>query len=113
MEQAFIDCKATLANATIFTPQCPLTHTSDASDISVGAVLEQLNQDHWECLAIFSCQLRTPKQLMYCAFDREFLAVHLAIRDFGFIVEERQFTIFTDHKPLVHAVSKATELWSV
>ena len=28
------------------------------------------------------------------------------------MLEERNFTIYTDHKPQVHAMAKTTELWS-
>ena len=36
----------------------------------------------------------------------------MAIRHFRFMLEGRNFTIYTDHKPLVHAMAKITELWS-
>ena len=60
---------------------------------------------------LFSRQLRNA-ELKYSAFDRELLGVHLAIRHFGFMLEGRQFSVYTDHKPLVHAMAKTAELWS-
>lgn len=114
MCKAFNDGKNALSNATMLAHPClnsPLALTSDASDQAVGAVLEQLNQGHWEPLAFFSRQLRKPEQ-KYSTFDRELLGIHLAIRHFRFIIEGRQFAIFTDHKPLIHAMSKSTDPWS-
>ncbi|KAK3776971.1 hypothetical protein RRG08_022765 [Elysia crispata] len=90
---------------------CPVALTSDASDVAVGAVLEQFNKGHWEPLAFFSRQLRKV-EVKNKAFDRELLRVYLAIRHFRFMLEERNFTIYTDHKPLVHAMAKTKDLWS-
>ncbi|KAK3703111.1 hypothetical protein RRG08_002969 [Elysia crispata] len=80
-------------------------------DVAVGAVLEQFNKGHWQPLAFFSRQLRKA-EIKYSAFDRELLGVYLAIRHFRFMLEGRNFTIYTDHKPIVHAMAKTTELWS-
>ncbi|KAK3748130.1 hypothetical protein RRG08_030563 [Elysia crispata] len=56
---------------------CPLALTSyDASDVAVGAVLEQfnnLNKGHWEPLTFFRRQLRKA-EIKYSAFNRELLA---------------------------------------
>jgi RNase H-like domain found in reverse transcriptase len=37
-------------------------------------------------------------QMKYSAFDRELLAAYLAVRHFRFLLEGRDFTLFTDHK---------------
>jgi transposase InsO family protein len=50
--------------------------------------------------------------LKYSTFDRELLAVFLAIRYFRFMLEGRHFTIYTDHKPLVGALHRVSEPWS-
>ena len=114
MKQAFVAAKCALVNATMLVhpcPDCPLALTSDASDRAVGAVLEQFKQGQWQHLAFFSRQLRNA-ELKYSAFDRELLGVHLAIRHFRFMLEGRQFSVYTDHKPLVHAMAKTAKLWS-
>ena len=108
MKQAFLNGKTALANAAMLVhpcTECPLALTSDASDVAVGAVLEQFNKGHWQPLAFFSRKLRKA-EIKYSAFDRELLGVHLAIRHFRFMLEGRNFTIYTDHKPLVHAMAK-------
>ncbi|GFU74424.1 integrase catalytic domain-containing protein [Trichonephila clavipes] len=38
-----------------------------------------------------------------CAYDRELLAIYSAIRHFRYMLEARDFTVFTDHKPLTYA----------
>ena len=103
MKQAFVAAKCALVNATMLAhpcSDCPLALTSDASDRVVGAGLEQFKQGQWQHLAFFSRQLRNP-ELKCSAFDRELLVVHLAIRHFRFMLEGRQVSVYTDHKPLV------------
>ena len=50
----------------------------------------------------------TKAEQKYSTFDRELLAVFLAIKNFRHFLEGRKFIIFTDHKPLVHALSSST-----
>ena len=103
-----------LANATLLAhpqPNAPIALTTDASDVAVAAVLEQSINGLWQPLAFFSRQLR-PAELKYSAFDRELLALYLAIRHFRFMLEGRVFSAYTDHKPLVQAISKSTEPWT-
>ena len=72
--------------------------------------MEQFAHGRWEPLAFFSQQLRIP-EIKYITFDRE-LGVYLATHHFRYMLEGRQFSVYTDHKPVVHAMSKATELQS-
>jgi hypothetical protein len=80
--------------------------TTDASDSHVGAVLQQRSRGSWRPLAFFSHKL-SPTESRYSTFDTELLAAYLAVRHFRFSLEGRQFTLFTDHKPLVTAISKS------
>ncbi|KAK3797489.1 hypothetical protein RRG08_040971 [Elysia crispata] len=112
--EPFTSSKAALADATRLShPKsgASISLTSDASDQAVGAVLEQYVDGFWQPLAFFSKQLRLPEQ-KYSTFDRELLALYLAIQHFKYLLEERSFTMFTDHKPLVGAMSKAFDLWT-
>ena len=111
LEAAFKTSKRALATATMLvypSMQAPTALTTDASDTGVGAVLEQFLEGKWKPLAFFSRRFRTP-ETKYSTFDRELLAVHLAIRHFRFFLEGRSFTIFTDHKPLTLAIKKSTD----
>ena len=107
----FRDTKSALANFTMLMYPRYDAHTSltvDASDMAVGGVIEQKINNKWQPLAFFSKQLRKPEQ-RYSAFDRELLALYLAIRHFRYLLEARTFTAFTDHKPLTFAMSKRSE----
>lgn len=88
-----------------------LAVSTDASDIGIGAVLEQLVNGHWQPLAFYSRQLNTAES-KYSTFDRELLALYSAIRHFQYMLEGRRFIAFTDHKPLVDAMHKIAQLHS-
>jgi hypothetical protein len=45
-------------------------------------------------------------QIRYSAFDRELFACVSGIRQFGYMLEGRPFTIYTDRKPLTFALGK-------
>ncbi|GFO11984.1 Pol polyprotein [Plakobranchus ocellatus] len=114
MTQSFFASKQALAEATMLVhpcTDCPIALTCDASDVAIGTVLEQYAHGRWYPLAFFSRQLRKP-EIKYRTFDRELLGVHLATRHFRYMLEGRQFIIYTDQRPLVLAMSKATELQS-
>ena len=44
--------------------------------------------------------------------DRELLAAYRAVRHFRHLLEGRQFTLYTDHKPLVSMMTKVSDPWS-
>lgn len=81
---------------------------TDASNVAVGAVLHQRNNNVWEPLAFFSKRLSDTEQ-RYSTFDRELLAIYLAIKRFRYFVEGREFFVCTDHKPLTTAISSKSE----
>ena len=108
---AFNSIKEVLANATLLShpksdaPTCIMT---DASDIAVGAALQQQINGEWQPIAYFSKKLK-PAETRYSTFDRELLAVYLAIKHFHHFLEGRQFYVLTDHKPLVHALTSYSD----
>lgn len=108
---SFNKVKHSLATATLLAH--PLEHTkynitSDASNTAVGAVLQQYNNTNWEPLGFFSKKL-SPTEVKYSTFDRELLAIYLAVKHFRHFVEGRQFSIYTDHKPLCTAINSKSE----
>ena len=101
-QDAFINVKQGLSNAVLLCfPQrdALLRIMSDASDLHVGAVLEQLTGDVWSPIAFFSKKLN-PAQNKYSTFDRELLAMYSAVKHFQHYIEGKEFCIYTDHKPL-------------
>ena len=110
-EEAFNKAKDALASASILVfpaHNASLQLTTDASNVAVGAVLEQLVQGHPQPIAFFSRKL-SGAESRYSTFDRELLSIYLAVRHFRHLLEGTQFLIFTDHLPLVHAFSKQTD----
>ena len=114
MVASFEASKAALANATMLVHprlDAPLSLVTDASDVGLGAVLQQHVAGRTEPIAFFSRQLRKP-ELKYSTYDRELLAIYLAVRHFRYFLEGRPFTAFTDHKPLASAMAKVSDQWS-
>ena len=114
LDLAFQTAKRLLAEATLLhhpVPGARTVLTTDASDIAIGAVLEQQIAEHWQPLAFFSRQLNKAER-NYATIDRELLGIHSAILHFRYFLEGRDFTVFTDHKPIVAAIKKKSELKS-
>ena len=110
-KSAFQLVKSRLCQATDLAhplPDAPLTVTTDASDIGIGAALEQLQNGVWRPLAFFSKGLDR-RQKRYSTFDRELLAAHLAALHFRHFIEGHTCTLLTDHKPLVSAWTKSKD----
>ncbi len=90
-------------------PDADLSLVTDASATHVGAAIQQQRPGQgWRPLGFFSAQL-DKAQANYSAFDRELLAVVAAIKHFRYMLEERPFTVFTDHRPLAGALSRRSD----
>ncbi|KFD60049.1 hypothetical protein M514_27768 [Trichuris suis] len=108
---AFQKAKLALANATLLQhpdPTAPLALMVDASDQAVGAVLQQYVNSIWKPVAFFSKRLQD-HQRRYSTFGRELLAAYAAVKRFRSMIEGRQFTIYTDHNPLVRAFENCSQ----
>ena len=77
----------------------------DASDFGIGGVIQQLENDKWRPIQYFARKLSDTEK-RYTTFGRELLAAFASIKKFRHHLEGREFTLFTDHKPLVSAVEK-------
>jgi transposase InsO family protein len=116
LESAFAAARSALATATelqYFRPSAPTRLVTDASGVAVGAVLEQISRESsgWLPVAFFSKSLSDTER-RYATFDRELLAIVLAIRHFRHMLEARSFHVLTDHKPITLAMHKTAELLS-
>ena len=110
-ETAFATTKSDLANAALLAHPSASAETrlvSDASDFSMGAVLEQKFPEGWKPLAFFSRKF-TPAQRNYSAYDRELTAIYESIKFFRHFLEGRIFKVLTDHKPLVYAFNQRAD----
>jgi cleavage and polyadenylation specificity factor subunit 1 len=81
----------------------------DASDFCVGGITQQKSGDHWHPFSFFSKKL-TETVSHYSTFDRELLAVYLSIQHFCNFCKGRLFQLWTDHKPLVTALTRVAVL---
>jgi hypothetical protein len=116
MTAAFSAAKDTVAPACVLSHPCPgaeLSLATDASAWHVGAVLQQRSAatTDWRPLAFWSAKL-TAAQKNYSTFDRELLAIFLAIRQFRYMLEGHEFTVFMDHKPLIDSLRQISDPWS-
>ncbi len=76
-------------------PNAAISLSVDASDTHIGSVLQQqLRDKSWAPLAFFSKKLSETEK-RYSAFDRELLAAFASVRHFRFMLEGREFKIFT------------------
>ena len=110
-QSAFLAAKSALVSATLLHHPHSNAKTSitvDASDRAVGGKLEQFLDGLWCPVAFFSRKL-TNAERKYSAFDCELLAIFLSVKHFRHHIEGRQFTIFTNHKPLTFAFASAVE----
>ncbi|BHF76553.1 hypothetical protein SprV_0501965100 [Sparganum proliferum] len=113
---AFETAKKALADATLLhhlssDPHAQLILTTDASNSAVGAVLHQQVNNQLQPLAFFSQKLQ-PAQTRYSTFSRELLAIYLTIRHFRHLLEGRDFSVHTDHKPLTYALKAKPDRYS-
>ena len=105
---AFELCKESIKNACLLahpSKHANLSLMTDASDTSVGAVLQQRTSNGYEPLGFFSKNL-SETQRRYSTYDRELLGIYMGIKHFRRLVEGRTLTVYTDHKPLIYAFKK-------
>jgi len=84
----FSNIKTALADASLLvhpTPDAPTCVMTDASNVAVGAVLQQFVNGNWCSIAFFSRALK-PAETRYSTFDRELLAIYLAVKHFRYIL---------------------------
>ncbi|XP_031781374.1 uncharacterized protein LOC103316974 [Nasonia vitripennis] len=111
-QDAFEKTKRALADAvttTFLRREAPLRLYTDASDVAIGAALEQYErEDIWRPLGFFSRKLSDTER-RYSTYDREFLAAFASVKHFSSILDGRPFTLYTDHKPLSLAAQQPPE----
>ena len=114
-DAAFSAAKQALADATMLVHPVDGAPTSlhvDASQVAMGASLEQHLQGQWKPVGFWSKPLRNVgkhPETEWSAFDRELLGARLATRHFRYFLEGRAFHIYTDQNSLVPAIRKKSE----
>lgn len=104
--RAFGEAKEMLMNAAELyppNPNYPVVLFTDASDHSVGGLLQMMSPDGiFHPLGFYSAHL-TPTQKKYSTFKKELLGAHKSLRHFLPEVYGRHLTIYTDCLPLQQA----------
>ncbi len=109
-QEAFQQAKHLLAAAVPLqhpAPNAELSLATDASDTHIRGVKQQKSKDHWQPLGFFSRKL-TDTELRYSTFDHKILAAQAAIKHFRHFCKGHLFQLWTDHKPLVTALSRVS-----
>lgn len=102
-EEAFTRIKEELTKPTILThydPQAETKISADASSLGLGAVLMQKEGEHWKPV-VYASRSMTDTERNYAQIEKEALATTWACEKFTTYVLGRQFTIESDHKPLI------------
>ena len=82
--------------------------TTDASDVGLGAVLEQKVDEVWRPIEFWSRKLKSA-ETRYSATDKEWLAVVEAVSShWRPLLEGRRVIVRTDHRPLLGKLSSAS-----
>ncbi|XP_065192543.1 uncharacterized protein K02A2.6-like [Sycon ciliatum] len=91
----------------LFSPDQPVRISADASSYGLGAVLLQPDGSRWRPVAYASRSL-SPTEQRYAQIEKECLAIVWACEHFHhYIYGGPQFTVETDHKPLVPLINSA------
>jgi hypothetical protein len=108
-EDAFSKSKSTLQSSQLlvhYDPGLPLILTTDASPYGLGAVLSHRMPDGSERPVSFASRTLAPAERNYAQVEREGLAVTFGVSHFHRYLYGRQFTIVTDHKPLLGLIGE-------
>ena len=103
---AFQDTKEALQNAATLPFSMPNSSyfqlVTDSSQTSIGSALHQMIDGQPVPIDFYSKKLSEPQQ-KYSAFNRELLAAYYSVLHFKHLLEGRNVTLCSDHKPLVSA----------
>ena len=89
-------------------PHANISLVTDASNDTAGAVLQQEIDGVVQPLGFFS-RIFSCTDRKYAAFDKELTAIVMALKHFRYVLESRNFTIYTDHKPIVAALNSESD----
>lgn len=84
----------------------------DASDIAIGAVLQQFVGNEWQTLAFFSQKLTSP-ETRYNTFGPELFAIYATIKHFRHFLEGHKFHVVMDNKPLTFVFPRNQDSYTV
>ena len=80
-------------------PSKPFMLQIDASEVGLGAVLSQKDDDGNEHPVAYASQKLLPREVNYATIEKECLAIVRALRFFYTYLYAQSFTVETDHQP--------------
>src|SRR5277367_6328261 len=101
-QKSFEELKQHLTSAPVLLlpdPTKPFTVTTDASDFAIGTVLTQ-DQGKGQQPVAYESRKLSPAEQNYAIHEKELLAIVHSIRLWRMYLEERRFTVITDHASL-------------
>ncbi|XP_041471780.1 uncharacterized protein K02A2.6-like [Lytechinus variegatus] len=90
-----------------FDPEKSTQLIVDASPVGLGALLAQTTKDGKTSVIAFTSRSLTPVEQRYSQTEREALSITWAILHFHLYVYGSNFTVITDHRPLVSLFNNA------
>ena len=102
-QNAFTKAKDMIVNSDClihYDPKLPIVLSADCSSYGIGCALSHL-VDGIERPVSFASRTLSPAERNYSQLEREALAIIFALKKFHFYVYGFEFTIKTDHKPLL------------
>jgi hypothetical protein len=111
-QTALENLKSALSTTTTlgyFDPEKPTTLFVDGSPIGLGAVLTQSDPVSGESNPLYYASYPlTATEARYPQIDREALSIYWSIKRFHLYLYGKEFTVVTDHKPLVSLFNNPT-----
>ncbi len=101
---AFQAAKKSLTSSSVlvhYNPDLPLRVAADASPHGLGAVLSHVMPDNSERPIAYASRSLSSTEKKYAQVEKEALALIFAVKKFHQYLYGRNFTLLTDHKPLL------------
>ena len=109
-DKAYTEAKHLLTTSQVLThydSSKPLRLACDASPYGVGAVLSHVVDADKEQPIAYASRSLSAAERKYSQLDKEALAIVFGVTRFHQFVYGRVFTLYTDHKPLIHILNEA------
>ena len=79
---------------------CPFVLQTDASEVGVGAVLSQSDDEDLDHPVAYFSRRLLPREQKFSTIEKECLAIKLGIEAFHVYLLGREFAVQTDHREL-------------
>ncbi|KII66540.1 Transposon Tf2-6 polyprotein [Thelohanellus kitauei] len=109
-QQSFDKAKKSLQEAVVlahFDPGLPLVLATDASSKGIGAVLSHVLKNGHERPISMASRILSSSEQNYSTIEKETLAIVWAVKKFQQYLEGTNFSIVTDHRPLMYILNQA------